>query len=45
MAVKSAIYLAKSEVYHARKKHVAMRFHKIRESIVIVEIFLNKVLI
>ena len=27
----SAIYLAKNQVYHARTKHIDVRFHKIRE--------------
>uniref|UniRef100_A0A2N9FN54 Integrase catalytic domain-containing protein n=1 Tax=Fagus sylvatica TaxID=28930 RepID=A0A2N9FN54_FAGSY len=30
----SAIYLAKNQVYHARTKHIDVRFHKIRELIV-----------
>ena len=29
----SAIYLAKNQVYHARTKHIDVRFHKIRELI------------
>ena len=39
----SAIYLAKNQVYHVMKKHIAVRFHKIRELIVTKEIFLEKV--
>lgn len=31
----SAIYLAKHRVYHTQKKHIDVRFHKIRELIVI----------
>jgi hypothetical protein len=27
----SAIYLAKNRVYHARTKHIDVRFHKIKE--------------
>ena len=30
----SAIYLAKNQVYRVRTKHIAVRFHKIRELIV-----------
>jgi hypothetical protein len=39
----SAIYLAKSQVYHARTKHIDVRFHKIRELIVTGDIVLEKV--
>ena len=39
----SAIYLAKNQAYHARTKHIAVRFHKIRELIVTKEMFLEKV--
>ena len=39
----SAIYLAKHKVYHARKKHIDVRFHKIRELTAIGEIILEKI--
>uniref|UniRef100_A0A2N9FA25 Integrase catalytic domain-containing protein n=1 Tax=Fagus sylvatica TaxID=28930 RepID=A0A2N9FA25_FAGSY len=39
----SAIYLAKNQVYHARTKHINVRFHKIRELIVTGDIVLEKV--
>jgi hypothetical protein len=39
----SAIYLAKNQVYHARTKHIDVRFHKIRELIVTRDIILEKV--
>uniref|UniRef100_A0A2N9EGT6 CCHC-type domain-containing protein n=1 Tax=Fagus sylvatica TaxID=28930 RepID=A0A2N9EGT6_FAGSY len=39
----SAIYLAKNQVYHARTKHIDVRFHKIRELIVTGDIILKKV--
>ena len=39
----SAIYLAKNQVYHARTKHIDVRFHKIRELIASGEIQLEKV--
>jgi hypothetical protein len=42
---KSAIYLAKNEVYHARTKHIDMRFHKIKELVAIGELLLEKILI
>jgi hypothetical protein len=35
--------LAKNQVYHARTKHIDLRFHKIRELIVIGDIVLEKV--
>uniref|UniRef100_A0A2N9HZR4 CCHC-type domain-containing protein n=1 Tax=Fagus sylvatica TaxID=28930 RepID=A0A2N9HZR4_FAGSY len=38
----SAIYLAKNQVYHARTKHIDVRFHKIRELIVTGDIVLEK---
>uniref|UniRef100_A0A2N9G9Z0 Reverse transcriptase Ty1/copia-type domain-containing protein n=1 Tax=Fagus sylvatica TaxID=28930 RepID=A0A2N9G9Z0_FAGSY len=38
----SAIYLAKNQVYHARTKHIDVRFHKIRELIVTGDIILEK---
>ncbi|KAL1219428.1 Retrovirus-related Pol polyprotein from transposon TNT 1-94 [Cardamine amara subsp. amara] len=39
----SAIYLAKNQVYHARKMHIQIRFHKIRELVASCEIILEKV--
>ena len=39
----SAIYLEKNQVYHARAKHIDVRFHKIRELIVTRDIVLEKV--
>ncbi|KAL0314290.1 UNVERIFIED_CONTAM: Retrovirus-related Pol polyprotein from transposon TNT 1-94 [Sesamum angustifolium] len=39
----SAIYLAKNQVYHARTKHLDVRYHKIRELIAFGEIILQKV--
>jgi hypothetical protein len=39
----SAICLAKNQVYHARTKHIDVRFHKIKELIVIGDIVLEKV--
>ena len=39
----NAIYLAKNQVYHARTKHIDIRFHKIRELIVTGDIVLEKV--
>ncbi|KAL0342883.1 UNVERIFIED_CONTAM: Retrovirus-related Pol polyprotein from transposon TNT 1-94 [Sesamum angustifolium] len=39
----SAIYLAKNHVYHARTKHIYVRYHKIRELIASGEIILQKV--
>ena len=39
----NAIYLAKNRVYHARTKHIDIRFHKIRELIVTGDIVLEKV--
>ena len=39
----SVIYLAKNQVYHARTKHIDVRFHKIRELIVTRDIVLEKV--
>ncbi|KAL1203518.1 Retrovirus-related Pol polyprotein from transposon TNT 1-94 [Cardamine amara subsp. amara] len=39
----SAIYLAKNQVYHARIKHIQIRFHKIMELIASDEIILEKV--
>ena len=39
----STIYLAKNQVYHARTKHIDVRFHKIKELIVTGDIVLEKV--
>ncbi|KAL0422287.1 UNVERIFIED_CONTAM: Retrovirus-related Pol polyprotein from transposon TNT 1-94 [Sesamum latifolium] len=39
----SAIYLAKNQVYHARTKHIGVRYHKIIELIASGEIKLHKV--
>ncbi|KAL4304503.1 hypothetical protein GQ457_10G014750 [Hibiscus cannabinus] len=39
----SAIHLAKNQVYHARTKHIDVRFHKIGELIASGEILLQKV--
>ena len=39
----SAIYLAMNQVYHARTKHIDVRFHKIRKLIASGEILLQKV--
>ena len=39
----SAIYLAKNQVYHARTKHIDVRFHKIRELVSTSDIFLEKI--
>lgn len=30
----SAIFLAKNQIYHARTKHIDVRFHKIRELVI-----------
>jgi hypothetical protein len=39
----SAIYLAKNQVYHARTKHIDVRFHKIRELVATAELLLEKI--
>ena len=39
----SAIYLAKNQVYHARTKHIDVRFHKIKELVSFGELLLEKV--
>uniref|UniRef100_A0A2N9I2Y6 CCHC-type domain-containing protein n=1 Tax=Fagus sylvatica TaxID=28930 RepID=A0A2N9I2Y6_FAGSY len=39
----SVIYLVKNQAYHARTKHIDVRFHKIRELIVTGDIVLEKV--
>ena len=41
--IQSAIYLAKHQVYHARTKHIDVRFYKIRELTTIGEIVLKKI--
>jgi hypothetical protein len=38
-----AIYLAKNQVYHARTKHIDVRFHKIRELVATGELLLEKI--
>ena len=43
MHSQSVIYLAKNQVYHARMKHIDVRFHKIRKLIVTGDIVLEKV--
>jgi hypothetical protein len=39
----SAIYLAKNQVYHARTKHIDVRFHKIRELVATSDLLLEKI--
>ena len=39
----SAIYLSKNQVYHARTKHIDMRFHKIKELVATCELLLEKI--
>jgi hypothetical protein len=39
----SAIHLAKNQVYHARTKHIDVRFHKIRELVATAELLLEKI--
>jgi hypothetical protein len=39
----SAIYLAKNQVYHAKTKHIDVRFHKIRELVATDELLLEKI--
>ncbi|XP_041025491.1 secreted RxLR effector protein 161-like [Juglans microcarpa x Juglans regia] len=39
----SAIYLGKNQVYHARTKHIDVRFHRIRELVSSGELLLEKV--
>lgn len=39
----SVIYLANNRVYHARAKHIDVRFHKIRELVAYRHILLQKV--
>ena len=39
----SAIYLAKNYVYHARTKHIDVRFHKIRELVATGELLLETI--
>ena len=40
----SAIHLAKNQVYRARTKLIAMRYHKIREWVLFDDISLSKIL-
>ena len=40
----SAIHLAKNQVYRARTKHIAMRYHKIKEWVLSGDISLSKIL-
>ena len=40
---KSSIYLAKHQVYHARTKHISVRYHKVRELIATGDVILEKV--
>ena len=39
----SAIFLAKNQVYHARTKHIDVRFHKIREMVSFGELLVEKI--
>ena len=39
----SAIYLAKNQVYHARTKHIDVRFHKIKKLITFGQILPQKI--
>jgi hypothetical protein len=39
----SAIYLAKNQVYHAKTKHIDMRFYKIRELVATGKLSLEKI--
>ena len=39
----SAIFLAKNQVYHARTKHIDVRFHKIKELVFSSELLLEKI--
>ena len=39
----NAIYLAKNQMYHARIKHIDVRFHKIREMVATGELLLEKI--
>ena len=39
----SSLCLAKNQVYHARMKHIRIRFHKIRELALSGEVLLEKV--
>jgi len=39
----NAIYLAKNQIYHARTKHIDVRFHNIRVLIAFGEILLQKI--
>ena len=39
----SVIFLAKNQVYHARTKHINVRFHKIKELVSSSELLLEKI--
>jgi len=39
----SAIYLAKNQVYHARMKHIDVRFHFVREILKEGDVMLEKI--
>ena len=39
----SAIFLEKNQVYHARTKHINVRFHKIKELVSFGELLLEKI--
>ena len=39
----SAIFLEKNKVYHARTKHIDVRFHKIKELVSSSELLLEKI--
>ena len=39
----SAIFLAKNQVYHARTKHIDVRFHKIRKLVSFGELLFKKI--
>ena len=39
----NAIYLAKNQVYHARTKHIDVKFHFVRENLDKVDIELQKI--
>ena len=38
-----AVFLAKNQVYHARTKHIDVRFHKIKELVFSGELLLKKI--
>ena len=39
----SGIFLAKNQVYHARTKHINVRFHRIKELVSFSELLLEKI--